>query len=918
MVEIPEKTRPRLFLIDGYALIYRAFFAMIQRPLITTRGENTSAAYGFTRFLINVLKDHEPDYLAVVLDAGSSQRTARYPAYKATRSKMPDELAASLPRIREIIDAFHVPVITLEDAEADDVIGTLAMKAQEHNLEAVIVSGDKDFYQLIRPGISLLNPGRGGQNMIDEEWIDTSNASERLGVPPHHVVDYLALIGDSSDNVPGAKGIGPKTAIQLIEKYGGVEDILARAADVSGKRARESLIASADDVRMSKELVTILCDLPVELELDALTVKEPDTDRLRQLFVELEFTTLVRDYAPVAESEGGRTFEHEYTLVHDVAAVNAIVEEARRRGYITLNVEASSSNPMRSELVGIAVAFEPGRAWYLPLRHRSGSGLDLDGTGDQNLPPLDTAELKAFTDLLEDAKIRKTGHNLKQDILLLRKAGIELRGVEFDTMIASYVLDPGRGDHDIDSLALRLFDLRTTTYEDLCGKGRDQRPIAECEVERVRDYACEDVDISLRLEQKFRPELDRLHLEPLYRDIELPLVRVLAAMEFAGVRIDRDFFTRYARKLTQELHAIEQEIYKVAGRTFNINSTPQLRTVLFEDLKLPVLRKTRTGASTDAAVLEELAGQGHVLPRLIIEYRQIDKLKGTYLDALPQLISPSTGRIHSTFNQTVAATGRLSSNDPNLQNIPIRTEMGVEIRKGFIPADGMLFMSADYSQIELRILAHMSRDEDFMRPFIEGVDVHKQTASAVFGADISEVTSDMRAAAKTINFATIYGIGPYALSKQLNTSVAEAKTFIEQYFARFPGVRRYLDEQIEHAREHGWVETLSGRRRYIPEIRSSNFNMRSFGERAATNAPVQGSAADIIKIAMINIQNAIEEQGLGTRMLLQVHDELVFEIPEAELETARELVKRLMENALPLAVPLEVATGVGANWYECK
>ncbi len=916
MVQIPAKTQPRLFLIDAYALIYRAFFAMIQRPLISARGENTSAVFGFTRFLLKIFEDHAPDYLGVVVDAGTSQRTERYPAYKATREKMPDELKTALPRIWDILGGFRVPIITVPDHEADDVIGTLALRAAAAGIDAVIVSGDKDFYQLIRPGISLLNPGRGGNAMIDEEWIDQRNASERLGVPPDHVVDYLALIGDSSDNIPGARGIGPKTAIQLIEQFGNVEAILEHAAEVSNKRAREALIEGADAVRLSRELVTIRSDLPVELDLDQLRVREPDRERLRELFIDLEFTSLVRGFAPT-EEETGREYPRNYLPVNDVAGVDQLVQRARQLGYLALAVESTGTSLRRGELVGLSLAFEPGDSFYLPFGHRS-AGLGLDALQSQNLPPLDQANMQPLVALLEDATIRKLGHNLKTDVLALRRAGVELRGLDFDTMIASYVLDPGRRDHDIDSLALALFDMRTTTLEDLCGKGKERVPLAECSVDRVKEYGGEDVDVTLRLEQRFRPQLEELALAPLYRDIELPLVRVLAAMEWAGIRIDSSFFQRYRNKLGQDLHLIQQEIYKLAGHEFNINSPPQLRIVLFDELNLPVKRRTKTGASTDASVLEELAELGHALPRQLIEYRQIDKLKGTYADALPALINPETGRIHTSFNQAVAATGRLSSSDPNLQNIPIRTELGVEIRKGFIPADGYLFLTADYSQIELRILAHMSGDALFMEPFSTGIDVHRQTAAVVFGVDISQVTPQMRGAAKTINFATVYGIGPFALSQKLGTSVAEAKTFIEQYFKRFPGVRRYLDEQIEHARRHGYVETLSGRRRYIPEIYSTNYNMREFGARAATNAPVQGSAADIIKIAMINIQRAIEDRGMRTRMLLQVHDELVLEAPAAEVEEARALVKELMESAFSLAVPLEVATAVGQNWFECK
>jgi DNA polymerase I len=915
MVKAPPKSRPRLFLIDGYALIYRAYFAMIQRPLTTSRGENTSAAFGFTRFLIKVLEEYQPDYLGVVLDAGTSKRTELYPAYKATREKMPDDLQWSLPKIREVVAGFRVPVIVLPDHEADDVIGTLARRAAAAGLEAVIVSGDKDFYQLIGDHICLLNPGRGGSAGVEEEWISPANAAERLGVPPEHVVDYLALIGDSSDNIPGAKGIGPKTAIQLIEQHGSVETILDRAADVSSKRARESLLANAAEIRLSKQLVTIQDDLPIELDLEALRVIEPDRAKLRDLFVELEFTTLAREYG--VDAARPVALEQTHALAGTPADVAAIAAAARQAGLLSIHALGEGALPLQGDLAGLVLAVEPGHAWYLPLRHRPPGMLALDGLQD-NLPPLSDPGMRPLADVLEDGSIEKVGHDLKHALLRLRREGVTLRGIAFDTMIASYVLDPGRRDHSLESLALEQFGVNLPTREELCGKGRDSVDITECALDRVTPYAAPMADLPLRLRSRMGEEMVRLQLDSLCRDIELPLIEVLAEMEWRGIAIDPHFFQAMARRLATDLELTQQEIWKLAGEEFNINSTPQLRVILFEKLGLPVLRKTKTGASTDATVLEELAAKGYDMPRLLLEFRQIDKLKSTYVDALPQLISRRTGRIHSSFNQTVAATGRLSSSDPNLQNIPIRTEQGAEIRKGFVPAPGFAFVTADYSQIELRILAHFSGDPAFVEAFRSGADIHRQTAAIMFGIDVGSVTPDMRAAAKTVNFATIYGIGPYALSSQLNTSVPQAKEFIENYFVRFPDVRRYLDEQIAKARELGYVETISGRRRYIPEIASSNYNIRQFGERAATNAPVQGSAADIIKLAMIAIHRQLQTSGAGARLLLQVHDELVFEAPLQEADETRETVRRLMEAAFPLAVPLEVVTGTGANWYECK
>jgi DNA polymerase I len=928
MVQTPQKTRPRLFLIDGYALIYRAFYAMIQRPLLTTRGENTSAAFGFTRFLIKILQEHEPDYLGVVLDAGTSKRSEIYPAYKATRDKMPDDLQWSLPKIREVIAAFRVPVIALPDHEADDVIGTLAKRAAVAGLDAVIVSGDKDFYQLIGDHICLLNPGRGGSAGVEEEWIDLGNAGERLGVSPQHVVDYLALIGDSSDNIPGARGIGPKTAIQLIETFGSVEQILENADRVTNKRAREALIASASDIRLSKELVTIQDELPVELDLDTLGVREPDRARLRELFLELEFHSLVREISVEDEAPPAR-LEATYDAVRTPAEIAAIVESARQVGAVAVRVEGTMVDPLRGSVVGLALATAPGRAWYLPLGHRSAGELALDGLGvadggtdgdgaQSNLPALSDPAMAELVELLGDASVAKIGHDVKQDLLRLRRSGVALRGIAFDAMIASYVLDPGGREHGLDPLTLQHFGVRTQTREELCGKGRDSVPIEECPLDRVTAYAAEKADLALRLRPLLEPQLERFALDRLFREIELPLVEVLADMEWQGIRIDAAFFADMAARLARELDAIQQEIWKVAGEEFNINSTPKLRSILYEKLGLPVLRRTKTGPSTDAAVLEELAEKGFPLPRLLLEFRQVDKLKGTYVDALPVLVNPGTGRIHTSFNQTVAATGRLSSSDPNLQNIPIRTGQGAEIRKGFVPANGFVFLTADYSQIELRILAHFSGDPAFVDAFRSGADIHRQTAAIMFGVAVADVSPDMRAAAKTVNFATIYGIGAFALSHQLGTSVQEAKEFIDNYFVRFPDVRRYLDDQIEKARGCGYVETIAGRRRYIPEIASRNYNIRQFGERAATNAPVQGSAADIIKLAMISIQRELAASGSGTRMLLQVHDELVFEAPTGEADEARMAVKRLMEHACELDVPLEVVTGVGQNWFECK
>jgi DNA polymerase-1 len=932
-VEKPDKTRPRLYLIDGYALIYRAFFALVSRPLVSSRGENTSAAWGVARFLIKVIEKHEPDYLGMVFDAGMSDRHVIYPEYKATREKMPDELKASLPRVRDLVNGFRIPVLELDGYEADDVIGTLAAKAVDAGLETVIVSGDKDFYQLIRPHVCLLNPGRGGPTAVEEEWVDTRNANERLGVVPGHVVDYLGLIGDASDNVPGVPGIGPKTAVQLIEEYGSIEQILQNASQIKGKRARESLEAFGDKALLSKQLVTIRDDLDIPLDLEALQLQKPDRPRLREIFLELEFSSLVRDYAPDEEEKAAKErIPTEYRLIDSVETVREIVRRAREQGSMAVDTETSSTDPMLAELCGISIALKETEAFYLPFRHRlpaPDQGDLLGGEGDpspesrkgqgpKNLPGLHSEEMRPLIELLEDPSVKKIGQNLKYDFLVFRREGIDLAGIDFDTMVASYVLEPGRREHGLDSLALQHLDHKTITYEDVAGKGKAQLTFAEVELMKAADYAAEDADIALRLHGRFAPELERLHLDHLFRDVEMPLVRVLAEMEWNGIRIDEDFFAAMGVQLRAQMHDVQQSIYVESGEEFNIGSTPQLREILFGKLGLPVIKRTKTGASTDVDVLQALAAQGHRIPELLMQYRQIDKLLGTYVDTLPRSVNPDTGRIHTSFNQTVAATGRLASSDPNLQNIPIRTDMGAEIRRGFIPAEGTKFVSADYSQIELRILAHYSGDEAFVEAFRAGADIHRQTASIIFGVPIDSVTKEMRDRAKTVNFAVIYGIGPFSLAQQLGVSTAEAKEFIEQYFLRFPGVRRYLDEQVEKARHLGYVETLTGRRRYIPEVNARNFNVRSFGERAATNAPIQGSSADLIKIAMIEIQKVLDQRPGWAKMLLQVHDELLFEVPLAHVDEVREFVREKMEGAAQLEVPLRVEGGVGDNWLETK
>lgn len=928
-VHVPPKSRPRIFLVDAYALIYRAYFAFIKRPLTNSAGENTSAPFGFTRFLMDIREQFEPDYLAIVFDSGDSFRDEMYPDYKATREKMPDDLRASLGWIRKIVEGFNDPVVELEGYEADDVIGTLAVKAAAAGLDAVIVSGDKDFYQLVGPNVHLMNPGRGGSTGVAAEWVTEENAGDKFGVLPAQIADYLALVGDSSDNVPGARGVGPKTAVKLLEQHADVETLIEHAAELKPARASKSLAENADEIRLSKKLVTIMTDLDVALDLEALRMQEPDAPVLRDLFLSLEFRRLADQFALEAqEADGGHRGRSEveggavsYRVVDDPADLAEWVARAREADQLAVAVDTDDGTALRSRLVGLAVATAPGEAAYFPFGHLQPFELTFEGEGPgevRNLPALDDPACLPLRDLLEDAAAPKVAHDLKRATLVLGREGVVLAGGDFDTMVASYVIDPGRRGHDLGPLTMDVFGHKLTERESATGSGRNRTTLGEAPIERGQAYLCGVADMTLQLAHHFAEKLGEASLDGLMRELEMPLVPVLVRMEQAGIGIETDFFSEMRSRLKRELDQIQDEIYKLAGADFNLNSTPQLRQVLFEKLELPVLKKTKTGPSTDASVLEELAALGHAVPRLMMEYRELEKLRSTYVDALPKLIDPKTERIHTSFNQTVAATGRLSSSDPNLQNIPIRTELGREIRRGFVAAPGTLFLGVDYSQIELRILAHFSGDEAFVTAFERGIDVHRQTASVIFDVPVDDVTGQQRGQAKTVNFATLYGQGPFSLAKQLGISREEAKAFIATYFERFAGVRTFLDEQVNMARESGYVETLMGRRRYVPELRSGNGNVRAFGERVAQNTPIQGTAADMMKKAMIDVQVALDEADTGAALLLQVHDELLLEVPESEVDAVRQLVVDRMEGAVALKVPVVAEWGTGGSWYDAK
>jgi DNA polymerase-1 len=926
---------PRIFLIDGYAVIYRAFFAMISRPLRTAAGENTSAVWGVANFLLRLREKYRPAYVAWVNDAGDSFRTEKYAEYKSTRQKLDDDLQAdfdrSCERIEALLHAMGVKLVAVEGYEADDVIGTLAARASAAGLDAVIVSGDKDFHQLVGPHVTLLNPGRGGPGAVEETWVTEANGSERLGVPPSQVRDYLALVGDTSDNVPGVKGIGEKGAQKLLAEYRDLETILANAGRIEPKRTREALLASMDVARLSKELVTIHTDVPVTVALEELVPGEPDRAALVKLLTELEFYSLARKLgtaedateAPSGASPAAQTVPvataAPVTVVTDPAVLPVLMARLRAAPLVALDTETTSLQPRDAALIGLGLAASPTEAWYLSFGHRPPDG-DLAAPAPvPNLPPLTDPACAPLVALLTDPAVKKAGHHIKYDWQVLRRAGVELQGVAFDSMLAAFVLQSGRRSFALDTLSLDELGRGMRSYTDLVKRGRSAIPFAEVPVPEAAAYCGADCTTVLELHDVYAPQLVATPaIDKLLREVELPLTPVLVELEWTGIRVDVDLLRRLGSELARDLETLSSQIAKVAGENLNLNSPRQLAAVLFEKHQLPVLRRTKTGPSTDAAVLEELAGMGHALPQLILDYRELQKLKSTYADTLPLEVNAATGRIHTSFVQTGAATGRLSSTDPNLQNIPVRTPRGAAIRRAFIPAEGWTLLVADYSQIELRLMAHLSGDPAFVAAFKAGGDIHRQTAALVFNVPVADVTPEQRARAKTINFGIIYGQGPFALGRSLGITQDEAKDFIAQYFTRFAGVRTYLNDTVEFARREGYVETILGRRRYIPELKDRNFNTRAYGERNAQNSPLQGSAADLIKLAMIRIHALLAERGLASRMLLQVHDELVFEVPPAELPQMRTLVKEQMETVFPLRVPVVADVGEGVNWLDAK
>ena len=892
--------KKRLFLIDGSALAYRAYFAFIRNPLINSKGENTSAVFGFTNSVLKILRDEKPDYMAVVFDTKAPTfRHEIFKDYKSTRAKMPPEMSEQLPRIRQVSEGMNLPILEVDGFEADDLIGTLAKRAKKEGLEVILVTGDKDFLQLVDEDVRVLNPRRGGE---EPELLDTRGVEEKLGVPPEKVTELLALMGDTSDNVPGIPGVGEKTALELIKEFGSLEKVLKNADKVKKKNVRKGLQEHADLARLSKRLVTIDTNVPFELDLSSLGKKDFDLPRLKELFKELEFTKFLEEVSGLDKEE-----KVEYQIIKSENELKRLASGLQQTGEFALDTETTDLNPINAELVGISFCQEEKEAYYVPVGHSDRKrNLDL------------ALVMRSLKKILEDQQTRKIGHNLKYDLEVLKRYDVELKGIHFDTMVASYLLNPSFRQHSLNYLTLEYLDHRMIPITDLIGSGKKQKSFAQVSVKEAATYSCEDVDFTLRLKELFSPKLSLLSLEKLFFEVELPLIDVLADMEMVGVPIDVPHLGRLSKQMEEQLGELTSRIYDLAGKKFNINSPQQLSQVLFEHLKLPSIRKTakKTGLSTDIGVLEILAKE-HPLPGILLEYRQLSKLKSTYIDALPRLINERTKRIHTSFNQTVTATGRLSSSDPNLQNIPIRTDLGKQIRKAFVPRDkNYLILSADYSQVELRILAHFSQDHTLLNSFKKGEDIHNRTASEVFGVRIDRVTPEQRAVAKTTNFAVIYGVSAYGLSQQTDMTVQESAMFIDVYFKRYPKVKEYIDQMIELAREQGFVTTLLGRRRYIPEISSSNRQKREFAERTAINTPIQGSAADLIKVVMIDIHRALKKY--TSRMTLQVHDELVFDVHKDELDEVREMVKDKMENTVDLEVPVKVDIGVGENWLEAK
>ena len=898
-------TATSLVLIDGSSYLYRAFHAL--PPLSNSRGEPTGAVYGVLNMINKLVREQAGSHVAVVFDApGKTFRDELFAAYKANRPPMPDELRAQVQPLLDAVTAMGLPLLRIEGVEADDVIGTLCRQAREQGLQVVVSTGDKDMAQLVTDGVSLVNTMTG-------KWLDREGVKEKFDVFPEQIIDYLALVGDTSDNIPGVPKVGPKTAAKWLNEYGSVDNIIQNAGEIGGK-VGESLRDHIEQLKLSRQLATIHQELDLPLRLEDLEPATGDRDKLRDLYERLELRQLLRqlDEAADTNDEPSKAVEHrtesDYETVLDDKALQKWLDRIAGAELVAIDTETTSIDYMQAELVGISLSVNPGEAAYIPVAH------DYPGAPQQLRRDEVLKKLRAF---LEDESRPKVGHHLKYDAHIFARYQIDLRGMRFDSMLESYVLNSVATRHDMDSVARYYLNIDTVHYEDVAGKGAKQLTFNQVPLEQAAPYAAEDADVTLRLHQKLRAELEKeQRLLDVYEQIEQPLVPILLDMEEAGVLIDREMLRKQSGELASTMQQLETQAHELAGGPFNLGSPKQLQEILFEKQSLPVIRKTPKGQpSTAEDVLQELADE-YDLPRVILEYRSVAKLRSTYTDKLPGQICAATGRVHTSYHQAVTATGRLSSTDPNLQNIPIRTPEGRRIRQAFIAPQGYKLLAADYSQIELRIMAHLSGDKGLLRAFAMDQDVHSATAAEVFGVALEDVTSDQRRSAKAINFGLMYGMSAFGLAKQLGVGRGEAQTYVDLYFDRYPGVKAYMDGTREKAREDGFVETVAGRRLYLPEIRDRNPQRRQYAERSAINAPMQGTAADIIKKAMIDVYRWLQKDQADARMIMQVHDELVLEVRDDQIDAVRTNIIDLMTNAATLAVPLKVEAGTGLNWDE--
>lgn len=916
---------PILYLIDGHALAYRTYFALTAGSgsdrWTTSAGEPTASIYGFASVLLRLLEQEKPQYLAVAFDTGKTFRNELFPAYKATRAKMPDDLRPQIERIRQMVDAFHVPRLEVEGAEADDILGTIARQAVAQGFGVKIITGDRDLLQLVEDRIIVNLPG---SKLADARDYTARDVKESLGVEPEQVVDYKALVGDKSDNIPGVPGIGEKTATSLLAQYRTLDEIYAHLAEIPS-RYQAKLETGRDSAYMSRTLATIRTDIDVSLKLDDAHTDHINAAEVEKLFHELEFRTLIPRLhavlggvkAAVGQMDLFGTevrqlgvppaVEIQVQVVQDKPALDALTKALSSASMLALDTETTSTDPMRAELVGISLAISEGAGWYIPVGHKH----------DARQLPLEEVRA-ALLPILTDRRIQKVGHNIKYDLLVLANHGMPVEPVSFDTMIAGWLVNPASRALGLKDMAADFLGVSMTHIEELIGKGKNQRCMSEVPIEQAAPYAAADAEVTLRLHPRLVKQMDKVNAGKIFTDIEMPLVPVLMQMEQTGVALDAAFLQKFSAEIGDRMAAIETQIYDLVGQPFNLNSTQQLSRILFDTLKLEPPdrgRKTASGHfSTSADVLDELRGK-HPVVDSVLEYRELSKLKSTYLDALPLQVNPVTGRVHTSFNQTGSVTGRLASSDPNLQNIPTRTDLGRQVRVGFTAKPGNLLLSVDYSQIELRIVAHMAKDEAMLNAFRAGQDIHAATAAAVMNIPLDQVTPELRRRAKAINFGLIYGMSPFGLSRGTDLTLAEAENFVRSYFEQFPGVKHFLDGLRLQAARQGYVETMLGRRRFFPNLgNTSNVALRNREEREAINAPIQGTAADIIKLAMIRLPGALLKAGLKACLTLQVHDELVLEVPAAELKETVKIVQDVMENALPLSIPLETDARCGKNW----